>query len=108
MKKSLADFMSVLIPFTPHLANECLEKIDKSKVDKWPKVSETSIKKQTIKIAIQINGKTREIIEIHKDAGEKEVVSITQKNSKISKSLAGKSVERIIFVKNKIINYLVK
>ncbi len=106
-KKNLIDFMSILIPFTPHLANECLEKLDKS-IDKWPKINKQSTKRQKIKIAVQINGKTREVIEMQKDFTEKEVISISRKNKKISKNLENKSIVRIVFVKNKIINYLIK
>jgi len=36
------------------------------------------------------------------------VVSISKKNAKINKSLANKNIIKIIFVKNKIINYLIK
>ena len=107
LKKNLIDFMSVLIPFTPHLANECLEKLDKS-IEKWPKINNQSTKRQKIKIAIQINGKTRDVIEIQKDSTEKEVISISKKNKKISKNLENKSIVRTVFVKNKIINYLIK
>ena len=39
---------------------------------------------------------------------EEKVVSITKKSEKISKSLLNKKIIRIIFVKNKIINYLIK
>ena len=108
IKNNLKNLMSVMVPFTPHLASECLEKFDKSDAEKWPKISEKSIKNQIIKIAVQINGKTRDVISIEKDLIEKEVVSISKKNAKINKSLANKNIIKIIFVKNKIINYLIK
>jgi len=108
LKNSLKSFMSILIPFAPHLANECLEKLGKSKIDSWPKIKKGFSRKQKTKIAIQINGKTREVIEIEKNLMEEKVVSITKKSEKISKSLLNKKIIRIIFVKNKIINYLIK
>ena len=108
LKDNLKSFMSILIPFTPHLANECLEKLGKSKIDSWPKIKKGFSRKQKTKIAIQINGKTREVIEIEKNLMEKKVVSITKKSEKISKSLLNKKIIRIIFVKDKIINYLIK
>ena len=108
IRNNLKNLMSVMVPFTPHLASECLEKFDKSDAEIWPKISQKSIKNQIIKIAVQINGKTRDVISIEKDLNEKEVVSISKKNAKINKSLANKNIIKIIFVKNKIINYLVK
>ena len=100
--------MQILIPFTPHLASECLESLDSSKMNEWPKFNEDLIKKQNVKIAIQINGKTREIIELEKNLSEKEVVQISKKNDKIKNFLLNKTITRTIFVKDKIINYLTK
>ncbi len=108
LKNNLISFMNILIPFTPHFANECLEKLGKSKIDSWPKIKKEFSRKQKTKIAIQINGKTREVIEIEKNLMEEAVVSITKKSEKISKSLLNKKIIRIIFVKDKIINYLIK
>ena len=64
LNANLVNFMKILIPFTPHLAHECLEILGESDPYIWPKVDEKLLGKQTLKIAIQINGKTREIIEI--------------------------------------------
>ena len=66
------------------------------------------ISNQNVKIAIQINGKTREIIEIKKDPEEREVVKKSKEIEKINKYLLNKKITRIIYVKNKIINYLIK
>ena len=108
LKSNFRNLMSVMIPFTPHLASECLENFGKSDMKIWPKISEKSIKNQIIKIAVQINGKTRDVISVQKDSIEKDVVLVTKKNAKINKSLANKSIIKTIFVKNKIINYLIK
>ena len=61
-----------------------------------------------INLVVQINGKTREIIQVEKDLKEKDVIRETKKNEKINKNLMNKKITRTIFVKNKIINYLVK
>jgi leucyl-tRNA synthetase len=65
------------------------------------------MKELSVKIAIQINGKTKEIIEIEKDLNEDQAVKISKKNDKIKKFLVNKNITRTIFVKNKIINYLI-
>ena len=100
--------MKILIPFTPHLAHECLEQLDETETDRWPYINNKEILNEIIKIAIQINGKTREIIEIKKDLSEKDVINESKRNKKISDNLQDKKIIKIIFVKNKIINYLVK
>jgi leucyl-tRNA synthetase len=107
-KKNLSKLMSVLIPFIPHLAHECLEKLGEKKFDTWPKVDKGLSLNEKIKIAIQINGKTKNIIEIKKDLDENNAINESRKNKKISDQLLNKNIKKIIFVKNKIINYLIK
>ena len=68
--------MKILIPFTPHLASECLQKIGERKIDEWPVVDKKSIQEVKIKVAIQINGKTKGVIEVKKDLPEKDLINI--------------------------------
>ncbi len=108
IKKNLINLMKVLIPFTPHLSHECLELLGSKDIDEWPQVDKNIISNQKIKIAIQINGKTREIIEVIKDLNEKDAIIQSKKNEKINKHLLEKKIIKTIFVKNRIINYLIK
>ena len=108
LRKSLIDLMTILIPFTPHLSHACLELLDEKNIDKWPVIDEESINNQKIKIAIQINGKTREVLEVIKDLSEKDAIIYSKKNEKIKKHLLDKKIIKTIFVKNRIINYLIQ
>ena len=107
-KETLQNFMKTLIPFTPHLAYECLEKLNISKSYKWPEIDKSTTIKKKIRIAIQINGKTREILEVEKDINENELTNECKKNTKITKNLYGKEVIKTIFIKNRILNFLIK
>ena len=95
------------MPFTPHLAYECLELFKCKTSNDWPKIDKKNISNE-IKIAVQINGKTRDVISIKKDLNEKEINTIILKGSKASKYLENGEILKTIFVKNKIINYIVK
>ena len=108
LKKNLINFMKILIPFTPHLALECLEQLGAKEINKWPEINDELVVDEKIKIAIQINGKTREIMETKKDLDEKNVIIECKKIQKINDILQNKKIIKIIFVKNRIINYLVK
>jgi leucyl-tRNA synthetase len=107
LKKKLSELMKVLIPFTPHLAYECLEQLGIKDPDIWPKINTVLNAEEKIKIAIQINGKTKEVIEVVKDLDEKNVISESKKSKKINDQLMKNKIKKIIFVKNKIINYLI-
>ena len=107
LKKNLSKLMKMLIPFVPHLAHECLEQLDSKNVNIWPTVDGKLELGEKIKIAIQINGKTREIIEIEKDLDEKDVIIESKKSNKINDQLTKNKIQKIIYVKNRIINYLI-
>ena len=108
LKKNLSKLMIVLIPFTPHLAHECLEKLGTKNINVWPEIDNKFRLNEKIKMAIQINGKTREIIEVKKDLDEKNVINEIKKNKKINDELTKQEIKKKIFVKNRIINYLTK
>ena len=97
--------MKLMIPFTPHISHECLELLDCKTKEIWPKIDIKNISEE-IKLAVQINGKTRDIIKVKKDLLEKEINKIILNKSKAKKFLEDKKVSRVIFVKNKIINYI--
>ena len=108
LKKNFIKLIKILIPFTPHLAHECLEQLGEKNKDNWPEVDSKLNLNEKIKIAVQINGKTKKIIEVKKDLEEKDVINECKKNIKINDNLINKKIIKIIFVKNKIINYLIK
>ena len=106
LKKNLVKLMQILIPFVPHIAYECLELLGSKENDTWPKADSKLRLGEKIKMAIQINGKTRGIIEVEKDLDEKNIIKESKKMKKINDQLLKNEVKKTIFVKNKIINYL--
>jgi len=108
LKRNFSNLMKILIPFTPHLAHECLELMGEKGDIRWPRIDEKLLKNQKIKIAIQVNGKTKKVIEVKKNLTEKELLTETMKIDNINKFFKEKKIFKTIYVKNKIINYLVK
>tara|TARA_B100000767_G_C19709767_1_gene512227 strand:+ start:1 stop:1239 length:1239 start_codon:yes stop_codon:yes gene_type:complete len=104
--KNIINVMKLMIPFTPHLAYECLELFECKTTNNWPEVKNRNLIEE-IKLAVQINGKTRDIITIKKDLTESEIGKIILKESKAEKYIKNKKIIKIIFVKNKIINYII-
>ena len=107
LKKNFSKFLKTLIPFVPHITHECLEQIKENNTDEWSKIQKNLKIEEKIKLAIQINGKTKKIIEVVKDIDENKVMDECLKFKNISEQLSGKNISKIIFVKNKIINYLI-
>ena len=108
LNKNLTNLMKILIPFTPHIAYECLEMLGEKEIKTWPKVDTKLILKEKIKMAIQINGKTRDVVEIEKGKNQILVEKLCKNNAKIKDKILSKSIIKIIFVKDRIINFIVK
>jgi len=104
--ESLIKIMKLMIPFTPHLAHECLLNLNCKEVNKWPKINEKIFNNLKINIAIQVNGKTRDIISINKDLSQTHVDKLVRKSSKANKYINDKKIIKTIFIKNKVINYI--
>ena len=106
LKYSLIKMMKLMIPFTPHLAHECLEFLSCNDFDNWPKIDRKNILDE-ISIAVQVNGKTKDVIKIKKDMDEKSITKLINQSSKAKKYLDQRKIVKTILVKNRIINYII-
>ena len=97
--------MKLMSPFIPHLARECLVFLGCKSPNLWPNI-DISKMASNVTVAIQVNGKTRDIITVEKDKNEKEINKIVLSRSKAKKYIENKKINKTIFVKNKIINYI--
>ena len=106
---SLKRLSVILQPFVPHISEEMWLNIKKGEDlcinQRWPE--ETINKKNKLKIAIQINGKTKEVIEITENLSKEEVLSFAKNSDKIKKNILDKKIIREIYVPGKIINLVV-
>jgi len=93
----------------PHISNECLSLLNLKNDNKnWPKFDSTILKKEKTNIAVQINGKTRHVLNLKKDLNTEEIQSFCSQDKKVMKYLNGKKINKVIHVKNKIINFLIQ
>ncbi len=108
-KWSLEKLSIILQPFVPHISEEIWSNLGNKTLcinETWP--LEDVIKKSEIKIAIQINGKTKEIIEIEDKFSKEKILEIAKDKDRIKKNLLGKNIIREIYVPGKIINLVIK
>ena len=104
LKNNFIKVMKLMVPFVPHISYECLDLLKCENKDEWPKINKNF--QNEVKFAVQVNGKTRDIISITKDSDEKVITKILTKNMKVNKYLKDKKILKTIFVRNKIINYI--
>jgi leucyl-tRNA synthetase len=102
--------IKMLAPFGPHLAEELFNNIGYNTSifkTEFPKVREKYLTLDLINIPVQINGKLRGQIQVKIDSEQEEILNIIKKDPKLKNLLENKTIKKVIFVKNKIINILI-
>ena len=105
--KEFTQFLTVLDPFAPHLAEEIHARLGGGTMlseTTWPAYDEAALVRDEIEIVVQVNGKLRERLMISKDADEETVKTAAFASSKVSDQLEGKTIRKIIFIPGKILN----
>ena len=98
--------LTIMIPFIPHLANECLTKITNINEVRWPVADTNQLGEEFINFVLQINGKKKAVFQTSSNLKEKEIMKIIEKNENISKIIGTKIIKRIIFIPNRLINII--
>lgn len=97
-------FLTLLTPFAPHLSESLFLKIDKKSVftNSWPDVT---LEERIPTYTIQINGRMKAILS--SSADEDGVIKMALEIPKVKKSLENKEIIKTVFIKNKIVNFVV-
>jgi len=108
------NYYSILVillnPFAPHITEDLWESLCKDGLcwgKDWPKYNSKSIKRDKINLIIQVNGKVRGRIETKVNISEKEAKKLALKEERIINWLKNKKVKKVIFVKGKLINFVI-
>ena len=108
LKESYIKVLLLMHPFIPHFASECLEELDSKSTVSWPKYEERYLEKNEVEIVIQINGKKKSSIMLQKDTLEELILERVIKNEKVIKNLDSKLISKHIYIKNRLINLILK
>ena len=102
--------LTLLNPFAPHITEELNEAIGEKPIceSSWPVYDESKIVEDEIEIGVQVNGKVRGTITINKDEDEEVVKQKALEVDNVKKHIDGKEVVKIIVIKGKIVNIVVK
>ena len=106
--KNYEAILRLMNPIIPHITSECLDELKTKNHDKWPELNKDYVSNNEVNIVIQINGKKRSIINIQKDIDEKTLITAIKKDPNIQKFLENNIIIRSIYVKNKLINLILK
>lgn len=109
----MRDFLVLLQPFAPHLAEELLSKLPGASVEKssaylpWPVHNPALLVESTIEVPVQVNGKLRDVIRIAAGASRSELEAAALKAPRAQLFMTGKTVRKVIVVPGKLVNIVV-
>ena len=108
LRTNYIKLITIMMPVVPHITNECLSSLEYKELISWPKIDEKYLAETKVEIVIQVNGKKRNALKVQKDMSEDEVKNIINQEKLIEKYLINYEIIKTIFVKNKIINFILK
>ena len=108
LKNSFEKMILLMMPVIPHFANEYLNKFNYKKNLQWPEINEKFLVNENNEIVIQINGKKRSTILINKEIKEEELTNEIKNNHLIDKYLKDGEIVKTIYVKGRLINFIIK
>ena len=116
---SRGDFEALLLmlsPFAPHMVEELWEqKGFAAKYEgkmamqcAWPEYDESKTVASSVEMAVQVSGKFKGTIIVPVDSDQETVVEAAKASEKVAKAIAGMQIVKVIHVKNKLVNLIVK
>jgi leucyl-tRNA synthetase len=110
-KKAIEDFILLLAPFAPHIAEELWQRLghDESLIRvPWPVGDESYVAESTVTIPVQVNGKLRAKIKLPIDTDHQAAEAVAKADPKIAAALEGKTVVKTIIIPHKMVNFVVR
>jgi leucyl-tRNA synthetase len=115
----LREFLILLAPFAPHIAEELWEKLNIQHSTSntqhpisltytvWPKFDPALLVEDTLEIPVQVNGKLRDVIRVPANADNATVEATAKASEKVQQFMAGKTIKKVIVVPKKLVNIVV-
>jgi len=100
----------LLSPFAPHIGEELWQRLGSSQslaYEPWPVYDEELCRDEVVEIAVQVNGRVRGRIQIAPDATDEEARRAAEAQPSVKAFIAGKTIQKHLYVPGKIVNLLV-
>ena len=111
LEATIKDLIKLISPFAPHFAEEMWEMLGHSSFifnEKWPEYDEKAIVRDEVEIAVLFNGQIRYKINVPTSADNKAIEEIVLGDERSKPYIEGKNIVKVIVVKGRLINIVVK
>lgn len=109
-KRSKEAFLKILAPFAPHLAEELWYELGNDNSihqSGWPEFDPKLVAEDEFDLIVQVNGKLRATVKVRCGLSQKEAEEVALESNNVRSFLAGQKPKKIIFVPNRLINFVV-
>jgi leucyl-tRNA synthetase len=110
-RRILEPFVLLLAPFAPHLAEEIWEKLGHPATllrEPWPSYDEAKLRRATVEVVLQVNGKVRSKMEVAPGTAGNELEALALADDNVRRHMEGKAVVKRIVVPDKLVNIVVR
>jgi leucyl-tRNA synthetase len=99
----------IMSPITPHISELLWQKLAHEPLDqaRWLAVDEAALTKTSIELVVQVNGKLRTKFQTDVDAPKEQVEAFAMQDENVLRFIDGKTIRKVIYVPNKLINFVV-
>ena len=108
---AVENLLVLLNPFCPHVTEELWNRLgheDRLYNKEWPSYDESALVKDEIEFILQINGKLKDRLRLPNDSQKEVVEEAARASERFAEATEGREVVKVIFVPNKIINFVVR
>ncbi|MBR2706217.1 MAG: leucine--tRNA ligase [Mogibacterium sp.] len=109
--RAVETLLVLLNPFCPHITEELWNRLgheDRLYSKEWPSYDESALVKDEIEFILQINGKLKDRLRLPNDSQKEVVEEAARASERFAEATEGREVVKVIFVPNKIINFVVR
>ena len=110
-KKYAEGFVKMIYPITPHVGEEMWQILGHDNTiafESWPEYDESKLTEDTVEIAVQVNGKLRATININVNDDEETIKQKALSEENVIRHTEGKEIVKVIVIRGKIVNIVVK
>jgi leucyl-tRNA synthetase len=111
VQKEVLELLTLMLaPMTPHIAEEMWEMLGHSNglsTSAWPVANPELAKDDEVEVPVQVNGKLRGKLKVPTGTAQEELVKLARAEPGVAQHLDGKRIVKIVYVPNKLLNFVV-
>jgi leucyl-tRNA synthetase len=111
LREAFSVLARLLAPFAPHVAEELWEALGEEGFVSdaaWPSCDEALLVEDRVTVVVQVNGKLRARLELARDLSRDDALEQARGHENVAGHLEGKTIRRVVFVPNRLLNLVVQ